>query len=58
MAGIRPSFTEIANGVNLSRPTVLARMKRITGGGYAVAHKTGRRKAVELTERGHRLFSR
>ena len=58
VAGTKPSYTQIAGGVGLSRPTVLARMKRLVAAGYVVAHKTGRRKAVELTDQGRRLFER
>jgi len=58
MTGLKPSYTEVAGGVGLSRPTVLVRMKRLEAAGYVVVHKTGRRKAVELTERGRRLFER
>lgn len=56
MMGIKPTYTAIASAIGVSRPTVLLRMKKLIASRYVLSIRNGRRKSVELTERGRRLF--
>ncbi len=55
--GIQPSYTQVANELGVSRPTVRKRIKHLTSIGYLRENQKGRTKVLELTLRGLNSFS-
>lgn len=58
LSGIRPSYTEVAQGLGLSHPTVRKRLRALLRMGYLTENINGRLKVVEPTEKARRLFVR
>ncbi len=54
--GIKPSFTDIGNELEISKPTARKRLKNLVATGYLNEQKSGNRKILELTEKGLMLF--
>ncbi|MHA1378074.1 MAG: response regulator [Candidatus Helarchaeota archaeon] len=55
--GLKPSLSEIAQELHLSRPTVRKKIQVLNSSGYITQNIKGRKKVIELQERGKRLFS-
>lgn len=54
--GVRPSYSNIAIELNLSRPTARKRIKELIATGYVRENKIGRQKLLKLTQKGFNLF--
>jgi len=54
--GIKPSYSEIGNQLQISRPTARKRIKYLISVGYLSEHKLGKTKKVELSSKGELLF--
>ncbi|MBU7032753.1 MAG: PAS domain S-box protein [Theionarchaea archaeon] len=54
--GAKPSYTELEHELDLSKPTVRKRIRRLILGGYLNEVMKGRRKVLELTEEGNRIL--
>ena len=55
--GVKPSYTDIGNELEVSKPTIRKRLKNIVSTGHLNEQKSGNRKTLELTEKGQRLFT-
>ncbi|MEE8168337.1 MAG: PAS domain S-box protein [Candidatus Hydrothermarchaeales archaeon] len=55
-AGRMPSVTDILKGLNLSKPTVIKRIRILKNNGLIKESRKGRRKLLEVTEQGKRLL--
>jgi PAS domain S-box-containing protein len=55
--GTRPSITDIVNDLGISRPTTRKRVNQLTTIGYLRETELGRRKVLEITQKGFNLFS-
>ncbi|MHA2239299.1 MAG: DUF835 domain-containing protein, partial [Candidatus Hodarchaeales archaeon] len=55
--GQQPSYTQIAYGIGISRPTARKRIKNLTAIGYLKENQKGRTKVLELTLRGLNAFT-
>jgi PAS domain S-box-containing protein len=58
MLGIKPSYTDVGKNLAISKPTVQKRIKLLTSGGYIGEAVSGRRKSIEISERGKDIFNR
>ncbi|MFW9904239.1 MAG: PAS domain S-box protein [Candidatus Thorarchaeota archaeon] len=56
--GLKPSYSGIGKELQISRPTVRKRVKQLIVTGYLLEHKKGKRKIVEISEKGRMLFLR
>lgn len=56
--GIKPSYNDIGRAIGLSKPTIYKRMKVLNASGYLKEVMKGRQKAVEVNEKGKRLFKK
>ena len=56
--GVKPSYTDIGNELELSKPTTRKRIKELVATGYLEEQKSGNRKILELTEKGLLLFKK
>jgi len=54
--GLKPSYSEIGKELKMSRPTVRKKMKILIANGYLIENTKGRKKIIELLEKGRRLF--
>ncbi|MFW9902745.1 MAG: PAS domain S-box protein [Candidatus Thorarchaeota archaeon] len=54
--GTKPSYTEIGNELEISKPTIRKRVRELMATGYLNEQKSGNRKILELTEKGLLLF--
>jgi PAS domain S-box-containing protein len=54
--GIKPSYTAVGTELGLCKPTVRKRIRQLISGGYVIENINGRRKLVEITERGKNIF--
>lgn len=54
--GLKPSNTELGNGLGISQPTVRKRVNQLVMAGHLVQREKGRNKVVELSERGWQLL--
>lgn len=54
--GVKPSYTDIGNELELSKPTTRKRLNHLVATGYLNEQKSGNRKILELTEKGYFLF--
>jgi PAS domain S-box-containing protein len=54
--GLRPTFTQIREALGLSKPTTSKRVNNLVRAGHLALVSRGRTKAVELTEKGRRVF--
>lgn len=54
--GVKPSYTDIGNELEISKPTTRKRLKHLVATGYLNEQKSGNRKILELTEKGLMLF--
>ncbi|UCG00289.1 MAG: PAS domain S-box protein [Candidatus Heimdallarchaeota archaeon] len=55
--GKRPSITDIVKGLGISRPTIRKRINQLTIKRYLREMEMGRRKGLEMTQKGFNLFS-
>lgn len=55
--GKRPSYTDIVNDLMISRPTIRKRTNQLLATGYLRETQIGRRKTLEITQKGFNLFS-
>jgi PAS domain S-box-containing protein len=56
--GVKPSYAEVGRNLGISKPTVQKRIKRLNSAGYLLESVNGRRKSVEISEKGRNLFYR
>jgi PAS domain S-box-containing protein len=56
-AGIKPSYSQVEHELRVCKPTMRKRIRKLISGGYLIDNKNGRRKVVELTERGKNFFN-
>lgn len=54
--GSQPTLTQVRAALGLSKPTTSKRVNHLVHSGYLAAVTRGRTKAVELTEKGRRVF--
>lgn len=54
----KPSYSEIATEIRISKPTVRKKIRELTKYGYLKESQKGRSKIVEFTERSGNLFSK
>ena len=54
--GKKPSYSDIGNNFNLSRPTARRKIKQLVATGYLNEQRFGNQKLLELTEKGSSLF--
>ena len=54
--GIKPSYSDVRDELQISRPTVSKRIKKIISTGYANETSKGNRKVLELSQKGRTLF--
>lgn len=54
--GVKPSYTEIGNEFNISRPTTRTKIRNLTEIGYLKESLIGRSKVLEVTEKGKLLL--
>ncbi|MFX0051529.1 MAG: DUF835 domain-containing protein, partial [Candidatus Hermodarchaeota archaeon] len=54
--GSKPSYSEIGEDLQISLPTVRKRIKQLVAIRYLIEHKVGKRKTLELSSNGRRLF--
>jgi PAS domain S-box-containing protein len=55
--GSKPSYSDIGQLLQISRPTVRKRIKRLVTTGYIIEHKLGKRKLLEISTKGTGLLS-
>ena len=55
--GIKPSYSEVEHELRVCKPTMRKRIRKLISGGYLIDNKNGRRKVIELTERGKNFFN-
>jgi PAS domain S-box-containing protein len=56
--GVKPSYTDVGKNLGISKPTVQKRIGLLNSAGYIHVLAGGRRKTVELAERGRSLLLR
>lgn len=54
--GKKPSHRDICIGLNVTRNTARKRIRYLAGRGFLAETKSGRKKLVELTQKGKKLF--
>jgi Mn-dependent DtxR family transcriptional regulator len=54
--GIKPSYIDIGRELGLSQPTVRNRLRFLISNLYLIESLKGKKKLVELTERGKGVF--
>ncbi len=54
--GIKPSCADVGRYLGISKPTVIKRIKLLRSGGYVSEVVKGRRKAVEISEKGRSIL--
>jgi len=54
--GAKPSYTEVRDELDISRPTVSKRIKQMLATGYLHEYTKGNRKILELSQKGRTLF--
>jgi PAS domain S-box-containing protein len=54
--GLKPSYSGIGEGLQISRPTVRKRVKQLVMTGYLLEQKKGKSKIVEISGKGRMLF--
>jgi PAS domain S-box-containing protein len=54
--GLKPSYSDIGEGLKISRPTIRKRVKRLKAAGYLLEDKKGKSKVVEISGKGRMLF--
>ncbi len=54
--GVKPSYSDIGETLEISRPTARKRIKHLVSRGYLVEHQTGKSKFLELSGKGEILF--
>ncbi len=55
--GIKPSYSDIGQFLQISRPTVRKRINRLVTTGYIIENKIGKRKILEISIKGRELLS-
>jgi PAS domain S-box-containing protein len=55
--GLKPSYSDIVRGLDISKPTVQKRLNLLGHGGYLVQMKNGRKKTVEISDKGRNIFN-
>jgi PAS domain S-box-containing protein len=56
--GVKPSYTDVGKNLGISKPTVQKRINLLNSAGYVQILAGGRRKTVELAERGRNQLLR
>ncbi|MHA2290297.1 MAG: PAS domain S-box protein, partial [Promethearchaeota archaeon] len=56
--GVKPSYSDVGEKLDISRPTARKRIKNLVSRGYLVEHQTGKSKFLELSGKGELLFLR
>jgi len=54
--GVKPTMTQVREALHLSKPTTSKRVNNLVRAGHLTMVSRGRTKAVELTEKGRRIF--
>ncbi|MHA1993735.1 MAG: PAS domain S-box protein [Candidatus Hodarchaeales archaeon] len=54
--GVKPSYSNVGETLEISRPTARKRIKNLVSRGYLVEHQTGKSKYLELSSKGEILF--
>ena len=55
--GMKPSYSEVREELQISRPTVSKRIKHLVATGYLNETSMGNRKILELSQKGRLLFT-
>ena len=56
-SGVKPSYSDIGNELQISRPTARKRIKHLNSVGYLSEHRIGKTKRIELSSKGELLFA-
>ncbi|MHA1978058.1 MAG: PAS domain S-box protein [Candidatus Hodarchaeales archaeon] len=54
--GVKPSYSDVGEELEISRPTARKRIKHLVSRGYLIEHQTGKSKFLELSGKGELLF--
>jgi predicted transcriptional regulator len=54
--GIKPSYVDIGKNLNISKPTVQKRIKLLVSARNIIENRRGRRKILEITDKGKYLL--
>jgi len=54
--GVKPSYSDIGDELQISKPTVRKRIKQLIATGYVIEHKKGKSKILEISGKGRSLF--
>ncbi|MFX0182584.1 MAG: PAS domain S-box protein [Candidatus Hodarchaeota archaeon] len=54
--GVKPSYSDIGEELQISKPTVRKRIKQLIATGYLIEHKKGKMKILEISGKGRSLF--
>jgi PAS domain S-box-containing protein len=54
--GVKPSYSDVGEVLEISRPTARKRIKHLVSRGYLIEHQTGKSKFLELSGKGELLF--
>lgn len=57
-AMVKPSYAEVGREFGISKPTTRKRIQRLVASGHVIELVKGRRKVLDLSERGRHLFDR
>jgi len=55
--GSRPTYTDVIQELDSSKPTVRKHLRLLMSSGYVIETERGRSKVLELSEKGKRIFS-
>ncbi|MFW9902746.1 MAG: PAS domain S-box protein [Candidatus Thorarchaeota archaeon] len=55
--GMKPSYSEVRDEIQISRPTVSKRIKQLVATGHLTENRKGNRKTLELSQKGRLLFT-
>jgi PAS domain S-box-containing protein len=54
--GLKPSYSDVGEELQISKPTVRKRIKQLIATGYVIEHKKGKSKILEINGKGRSLF--
>ncbi len=54
--GVKPSYSDVGEVLEISRPTARKRIKHLVTRGYLIEHQTGKSKFLELSGKGELIF--
>jgi DNA-binding MarR family transcriptional regulator len=56
LTGIKPAYGDLRQELDLSKPTVKKRIDELISSDHIIEHQKGRKKLLELTEKGRNIF--